>query len=156
RYRRTSLRRLGPPRQRQPHRLQPDGQWLFTGGYGSISMADAPSVYAWDGQTGTHLMGTVNATNWPWRIEFSPDGTQALIMTLSLNAVLYDVPTHTERYRVRVNDARQALFLPGGTRFALGTMFGFTIHAVSDGRPLIRWERGGYPILRGPGPDTLL
>lgn len=136
--------------------FSPDGQWLFTGGYGAPSVADEPSLYIWDAETGTRCAGTINAMNWPWRIEFSPDGSKALVMSLSIYTALYDLNAQKELYRFRVQDARQAIFLDGGDRIALGTIRSFTVHAAVDGRQLMRWDAGGYPLLRAPEPTAFL
>lgn len=130
--------------------FSPDGAWLFTGAYGPSSVPEEPSVYVWDAATGTRRAGTMNALNWPWRIDFSPDGRRALVMTLSLNAVMYDMTTHTELFRARAHDGRQAFFLPGGERFVIAGMAGFSVHAVRDGRQLIRIGGRAFPAFLGP------
>jgi WD40 repeat protein/tRNA A-37 threonylcarbamoyl transferase component Bud32 len=126
-------------------RFTPNNQWLLTGTYGSPDIIDAKSLFLWDAATGAELAGTVDSLNWVWDVDFSPDGANMLVMSLSLQPVLYNLTELREVWRVRSGDAMSGFFMPGGERIVIMRPEGFAIHATLDGRELVAYDKGGSP-----------
>ena len=118
----------------------------MTGTYGAPTVPGAISLYIWDAASGTQQLGAIERLNWPWHIDYAPDGNSMLVLGLSREPVLYDLQTMRERYRLANLGAFQVFFHPSRDRFAaLGGTTGIRIMATADGRELISMSRGNCP-----------
>lgn len=128
--------------------ISPDGQLVISGGMSNFRFSNPGEDYnlrLWDIETGVHLQVFEGHTDIVTAVEFSPDGRQAVSVSLDRTLRLWDLASGTEILRAESpNIFWDVVFLPDGKR-AL---------TVIDEPAMVLWDLETGEILHHYSIDT--